>query len=400
MSKNEPTTERITPESGTDVSLRLTIENGRIVTPDAVIDGSVRIEDGYIAAVGEGLATSEDTDRRIDAGGRYVLPGLIDLHGDDIEYQLFPRNGAQVDPMMAIVAADRANLTAGVTTKFHAISFEENPEKDRSPEVANNLVDAIETTDDLLIDHRIHARCEITEPDCVTAVSEVIGRNRIDLVSVMAHIPGKGQFQSVDAFREYYEGNDDLSIADADRLIERRGELDDDALTARIDQIVDEAYAAGVPVASHDDESPVEVERLHDRGVAISEYPITRDAAIKARDLNMTTAMGAPNLVRGGSQWGNLRTADAIEADAADALLADYHPVSLLASPFVDTGEPLPDRVARVTHTPADAVGLTERGRIVEGARADVIIVDPDPTPTVQQVVIAGQDVYHAGIRQ
>jgi alpha-D-ribose 1-methylphosphonate 5-triphosphate diphosphatase len=400
MSGLEPTADRTHAESTVETLSSLIVENGRVVTPDAVIDGSVYIEDGRIAAIEENAGASADADRRIDADGRYVLPGLIDLHGDDIEHHLFPRSGARVDPAMALAVADRANLAAGVTTKFHAVSFEENAEKDRSPELANDLVDAIGTTDDLLVDHRIHARCEITEPDCVAAVREVIGRDRVDLVSVMAHIPGKGQFQSVDTFREYYEENDNRSLAEAERLIERRADLDDEALATRIDRIVAGAHDAGVPVASHDDESPVEVERLHDRGVAISEYPITRDAAVRAHDLGMTTAMGAPNLVRGGSQWGNLWTADAIEAGAADVLLADYHPASLLASPFIDTGEPLPDRVARVTQNPAEAVGLTDRGRIAEGARADVIVVDPDPTPTVERAVIAGHDAYHAGGRR
>jgi alpha-D-ribose 1-methylphosphonate 5-triphosphate diphosphatase len=106
--------------------------------------------------------------------------------------------------------------------------------------------------------------------------------------------------------------------------------------------------------------------------------------------------MGAPNLIRGGSQWGNLATADAIEAAVVDALVADYHPQSLLAAPFVDTGEPLPERVARVTRNPADAVGLEDRGRLVPGARADLIVVDAEPTPTVQRAIRRGRDVYRA----
>lgn len=399
MSGIESTVDHTT-ESTVAESPTLVVENGRVITPEEVIDGSVCIEDGRIAAVKENVSAGADADRRIDADGQYVLPGLIDLHGDDIEHHLFPRSGSRVDPKMALAAADRANLAAGVTTKFHAVSFEDNPAKDRSPELANDLVDAIGTTDDHLADHRIHARCEITEPGCVAAVGEVLGRDHVDLVSVMAHIPGKGQFQSEAKFREYYEDNDHLSLADAEQLIEHRTDIDDETLAARIDRIVAEAHDAGVPVASHDDESPVEVGQLHERGVTISEYPITRDAATRARDLDMTTAMGAPNLVRGGSQWGNLRTADAIEAGAADALVADYHPSSLLASPFIDTGEPLPDRVARVTHNPAEAVGLTDRGQIAEDARADVIVVDPDPTPTVQRAIIAGRDVYHTGNRR
>jgi alpha-D-ribose 1-methylphosphonate 5-triphosphate diphosphatase len=400
MTGIESTVDRSHTGSTVEESPTLVVENGRVVTPDAVIDGSMHIEDGRITAVRENLSGGTNADRRIDADGQYVLPGLIDLHGDDIEHHLFPRSGSRIDPLMALAAADRANLAAGVTTKFHAISFEDNPEKDRSPELANEIVAAIEATDDHLADHRIHARCEITESDCAAAVGEVLGHDHVDLVSVMAHIPGKGQFQSEETFRKYYEENDHLSLADAERLIERRTDLNDEALAARIDRIVAEARDAGVPVASHDDESPVEVERLHERGVAISEYPVTRAAATRARDLGMMTAMGAPNFVRGGSQWGNLRTADAIEAGAADALVADYHPSSLLASPFIDTGEPLPDRVARVTYNPAEAVGLADRGRIAEDARADVIIVDPDPTPTVQQAIIGGYDVYYAGDRR
>ncbi len=106
--------------------------------------------------------------------------------------------------------------------------------------------------------------------------------------------------------------------------------------------------------------------------------------------------MGAPNLVRGESQWGNLRTADAIEAGVVDALVADYHPPSLLAAVFIDTGEPLPERVARVTAAPATAAGLTDRGRIEPGARADLVVVDPEPTPTVTAAVVDGRPAYRA----
>jgi alpha-D-ribose 1-methylphosphonate 5-triphosphate diphosphatase len=110
----------------------------------------------------------------------------------------------------------------------------------------------------------------------------------------------------------------------------------------------------------------------------------------------MTTTMGAPNLVRGESQWGNLATADGIDAGVVDALVADYHPPSLLASVFIDTGESLPERVKRVSATPADAVGLTDRGTIEAGMRGDLVVVDPDPTPTVTDAVVAGQPVYRA----
>jgi alpha-D-ribose 1-methylphosphonate 5-triphosphate diphosphatase len=167
-------------------------------------------------------------------------------------------------------------------------------------------------------------------------------------------------------------------------------------LRERIDRVVAAAHDAGAVTASHDDEDPQEVTRLHEAGVDVTEYPITLETAERATDLGMTTAMGAPNLVRGESQWGNLATAEAIENGVVDVLVADYHPPSLLAGAFVETGDPLPERVRRVTAAPADAVGLTDRGRIETGARADLLVVDRNPTPTVARAIVAGKPVYRA----
>jgi len=369
------------------------IVDGRVVTPDGVIDGRVEIAGDRITAVGDSDA---ETDTVIDANGQLVLPGLVDIHGDDIESHLYPRSGARMDTEMALAAADRANVAAGITTKFHAISFELDESADRSPELAATLTDAITDATDLLVDHRLHARCEVTQKRCVEAVIDVIDNDNTDLVSVMSHVPGKGQFRDIEAFRQYYENANDRTAAEAEEMIDERGSMSMATLRDRIDRVVDRAHEAGVVTASHDDENPREVEQLADSGVDIAEYPITLETAQRATEIGMTTAMGAPNLVRGESQWGNLSTADGIDAGVIDTLVADYHPPSLLAGVFVDTDEPLQQRVKRATANPADAVGLSDRGRIAPGKRADLIVVDPDPTPTVTTAVVAGQPVYHA----
>ncbi|WP_231188407.1 alpha-D-ribose 1-methylphosphonate 5-triphosphate diphosphatase [Haladaptatus sp. DYF46] len=371
------------------------IEDARVVTPTRTVRGCVLIHDGKIGAIEADDPDATATDH-IDADGRVLMPGIVDLHGDDIESHLHPRSNAAVEPSMALAAADRANIASGITTKFHAIAFEDAPEKNRSPELAMNLVDSVRSNDSLLVDHRIHARCEITDESGIEAVEDVLAADATSLVSVMSHIPGKGQFRDVERFRTYYENDANLSVEEADALIEERTNLSEEVLASRVDRIVSAADEADVAVASHDDETPVEVERLHERGVDISEYPITLDAAKRARTLGMVTAMGAPNLVRGGSQWGNLATDEAIKAGAADALLADYHPPSLLAAPFVETGESLSTRVARVTLNPAEAVSLGDRGRIEVGARADLILVDPEPTPVVERAFVAGDPVFKA----
>lgn len=367
------------------------VVGGRLVTPEAVIDGGIRIVGDRIVDVGD-IDASADT--VVDADGQLVMPGLIDLHGDDIEQHLRPRSGAPVDIPMALASVDRANVAAGITTKFHAISFELDEDEGRSPALAATLTDAITHAEDLLVDHRLHARCELTQDRCVEAVLEVIDNGDADMVSVMSHIPGKGQFRDVEAFREYYESANDRTAEEAAEMIDKRTDIPMATIRERVDRVVERAHEAGAVTASHDDENPREVERLAESGVDITEYPITFDTAERANQLGMTTAMGAPNLVRGGSQWGNLATAEAIGAGVVDTLVADYHPPSLLAAVFVETGESLPDRVRRATTAPADAAGLTDRGRLDSGNRADLIVVDREPTPTITTAVVAGQPVY------
>lgn len=373
-----------------------TIANSRVVTPDRVIDdGYVVIDDGRIVEVGSGRAGSTGT--RIDANGQLVLPGLVDLHGDDFERHLFPRDGARVDTRTAIGACDRGNVAAGVTTKFHAIAFEHAPDDRRTVDLAEEVVDAVATLDGLLGDNRIHARCELGDDRAVDAVVETIERGVVDLVSLMNHLPECGQFDDLEQFNRRYTDGGTASSVDVERVLERRERVASSPLDDGVRRVLQAARSAGVEVASHDDEDGRSVEAMCDLGVSISEYPVTMAAARRASRCGMVTAMGAPNLVRGGSLWDNLSALDAIRSGVVDVLCTDYHPPSLLESVFVETGEPLSDRVARVTRAPADAVGLDDRGRIEPGARADVVVVDPSSPPLVRRAFVGGDEVYRAG---
>jgi dihydropyrimidinase/dihydroorotase len=57
----------------------LRVVNAKVVTPSGTIIGGVAAEDGTIVAVG-GDQTLPDADRTIDAGGNYLIPGFIDPH--------------------------------------------------------------------------------------------------------------------------------------------------------------------------------------------------------------------------------------------------------------------------------------------------------------------------------
>lgn len=372
------------------------IRNGRVVTPtDVIDDGSVTIAGTRIVDVSDGWRASPSRSRTIDAAGRIVMPGLVDLHGDDVEQHLHPRSGARVDVTTALSMADRVNVLTGITTKFHAIAFENAPDDDRTLAEAAELAREVDDRADTLGDARLHVRCELTE-ESVSAVESLSASVAVDLVSVMHHLPGDGQFDREEFLNHYVEDRNwptehvTRTITDRESL----SALDRRSLSERV---ADVAADAGVPLASHDDETRRDVDRMLGHGASISEFPITGEAARHAKNRGVTTVMGAPNLVRGGSLWDNLSAASAIDDGTVDVLCSDYHPQSLLTAPFVDTGEPLSTRVNRVTRNPAAAVGIHDRGRIEVGARADLLVVDPAWPPTVERVFVGGTEVLKAG---
>ncbi|MFB6198495.1 MAG: amidohydrolase family protein, partial [Halobacteriaceae archaeon] len=65
------------------------VANGRVITPDDDIDASIAINDGIIRAVGQ-EQTLPEGDRRIDASGKIVMPGVVDphVHIDDVKGQI------------------------------------------------------------------------------------------------------------------------------------------------------------------------------------------------------------------------------------------------------------------------------------------------------------------------
>jgi len=371
--------------TGTTGSLQRVV-NGRLVTPERTHHGTVTIENDRIGTVtADTVARPEEGD--LDAVDRLVLPGLVDLHGDELERYRSPRPRADVPVERALVDCERANLAAGVTTKFHAVAFEEGGDG-RTVEAAREAAEALAAREGL-IDERLHARCELAEPASIAAVEAAVDRLDPPLVSLMHHAPGSGQFESRDRFRERYPGADTDTWA-------RRLSASGDQLRGRREALV-ERLGGDRTLALHDAESPAAVERFVGLGGDVAEFPTTLPAARRANELGLDVAMGAPNVVRGGSLWGNLDARSAADAGLVDVLCSDYRPASLLESAFVDTGEPLADRVHRVTAGPADAAGLADRGRLEPGGRADLVVVDPGPPPAVESVVVGGELVYSVG---
>ena len=374
------------------------IGNARIVLADRVIErGWVAIADGRIAEFGEGSAPAGSE----DAGGDLILPGLIELHTDHLEAHYVPRPKVFWDPIAAVISYDGQLATSGITTVLDSLRVwrEEGADVDGQAGVLAAAITAAREDNLLRADHFLHLRCEIPMPSVVEEAKELIDRPDVRLLSVMDHTPGQRQFRDEGKLRDYYRGKGvGMTDAELDVLFEKRFAYQKAHAATNMRAIVALAHRYEIPLASHDDTTDENViDAVRDR-VSVAEFPTTIEAARGLHQAGISILMGAPNVVRGGSHSGNIAAVDLAREGMLDILSSDYIPSSLLMAalqlprhvPSID----LASAVRTVTKTPAEAVGLADRGEIAMGKRADVIRVHvARDVPVVRSVWREGQRV-------
>jgi alpha-D-ribose 1-methylphosphonate 5-triphosphate diphosphatase len=373
--------------------MSLALRNARIVLADREIEGSLSIADGAIASIDEGACeTGEDLD------GDYLIPGLVELHTDHLEWHYRPRPGVYWDPLAALHAHDAQIIGSGITTVFDAVRIGSSPDvRDMSIHV-ERLVGAIRRGRDegrLKAEHLVHLRCELPTEDVVEHFETYARHETTQLASMMDHTPGQRQFRTIDEYKKWYEAGrtpEELEIFIAARLEEhhRYSAPNRRAIVTLADEL-------GIALASHDDATLEHVEEAVEDGVDIAEFPTTLEAASAAHDAGLAILMGAPNVVRGQSHSGNISATDLVRAGLLDVLSSDYVPFALMQAAFILPQRvdsiTLPQALATVTRNPAEAAGLDDRGVIAPGKRADLVRVS----------LIGGQPVvravWRAGVR-
>ncbi len=355
----------------------LLLTNARLVLPDAVLQGWLAIDQGRIAAFGEGAPPEPG----LDLGGDYLLPGLIELHTDHLESHIQPRPKVRWDLLGAVLAYDAQIATAGITTVFDSLrAGVEDSGLGLGGEV-HDIAAALEQARRqglFRADHRLHVRCEVPSIGVVEALQQLAGEVPVGLISLMDHTPGQRQFRDWDRYYTYSARHGgtreemEQRAATKLRLSAERNALHRPALVAF-------ARAQGIPLASHDDTTLADVAQSLAEGVALAEFPTTQEAAAACHRQGIAVMMGAPNVIRGGSHSGNVAATALAEAGLLDMLSSDYVPASLLLAAFrlpgMVPGLGLPQAVAMVTSAPARATGLHDRGSIAPGLRADLVRV-------------------------
>jgi alpha-D-ribose 1-methylphosphonate 5-triphosphate diphosphatase len=370
------------------------IGNARIVLADRVIDhGWIAFANGRVAEVGEGNAPAGSE----DAGGDLVMPGLIELHTDHLEAHYQPRPKVFWNPVAAVVSYDGQLATSGITTVLDSLRV--GRDDDTEEGVLARAITSARDAGLLRADHFLHLRCEIPMPNVIDEMQALIGRPDVRLMSLMDHTPGQRQFRDEGKLRDYYRGKGGgKSDAELDVMFARRTAFQKTHAATNLREIVAQAQAHEIPLASHDDTTDENVsDAIRDR-VSVAEFPTTMEAAHALHQAGIAILMGAPNVVRGGSHSGNIAAVDLAREGLLHILSSDYVPSSLLMGalhlpqhvPAID----LAAAVRTVTKAPAEAVGLHDRGEIAVGKRADVIRVHiARDIPVVRAVWREGQRV-------
>ncbi len=369
--------------------------NARLVLQDQIVEGSLVVVDGRIADIAPGQSRLGQ-----DCAGDLLMPGLIELHTDNLERHLQPRPGVDWPRAAALLAHDAELASTGITTVFDALRVGSRlrnglPHGDYARAVADDI--QLARRDGLFkITHLLHLRAEVCSETLIAELGRFDAADQVGIVSVMDHTPGQRQFADLAQLRRYMRGKYNLSEAEFDAHVAADTELGARVRDSHEAASVAAAQRLGAVLASHDDTTEAHVAQSARHGARLAEFPTTRAAALACQAHGIAVMMGAPNLIRGGSHSGNVAAAELARAGLLDVLSSDYVPASLLGGAMM-LGDMLGDlarAIGTVTAAPARAAGLHDRGRLAVGLRADLIRVRATAAGAqVRSVWVAGARV-------
>ncbi|MCW5660415.1 MAG: alpha-D-ribose 1-methylphosphonate 5-triphosphate diphosphatase [Burkholderiaceae bacterium] len=370
----------------------------RVVLSDRVLPhGTVVLRDGLIHDV---ASEASHVSTAQDLCGDWLLPGLVELHTDALERHVMPRPKVSFPMQAAVQAHDAEIAAAGITTVLDAIGVGD-PYGDgfraHDQSALLDVLDWIEAAGLLRADHRIHVRCELPAPNARELFEPFSTHPRLLLISLMDHTPGQRQWSQIEQARVYYTGKKGWSDERFEHEVRIAPQRQAEHAAPNRAWFIHFARRHGIVLATHDDTTPEHVDEAVAAGAAISEFPTTLEAAQQAKRVGLSTVMGAPNVVRGGSHSGNVAAITLARQGLLDALSSDYVPASLLQAAWSlmrEAGYSAPEAVGVVSLNPAQACGLLDRGQIAVGLRADIVrLREIKGLPAVREVWRSGRRV-------
>jgi alpha-D-ribose 1-methylphosphonate 5-triphosphate diphosphatase len=376
------------------------LTNANLILEDEVVRGTIVLRDGLIAAIDQGSTSLPGAE---DVGGDFIAPGIIEMHTDNMEKHFVPRPGAYwPNHLAAAIANDAQMAAAGITTVYDSIccGFNSGKKDFRSvilPQIVTALEHGIEQKA-FRVEHYLHLRCELPSENILEEIGFYLDRPILRLASLMDHTPGQRQWRNLEDLKTYNTGSGEQTVEEFEVEVAKRMATGAELFARNWPIVVEMLKERSIPLATHDDTTKQDVDLGVNAGVRISEFPTTMEAASYARDCGMKTVAGAPNIVRGGSHSGGVSAAELTVNGHLDGLSSDYVPSSLLQAVmrlYLDYDLALPKAMAMVTSNMADMLGLSDRGRLQPGLRADVLRIGMiGPTPITRMLWCAGERAY------
>jgi alpha-D-ribose 1-methylphosphonate 5-triphosphate diphosphatase len=376
---------------------------GRLFDGKHMIDnGGVLFDKKKILSVFEG-PPPPGAALKIDVMDRLITPGLVDLHSDALEKCIEMRPGVHFDPEFALQNLDNRIAGSGITSFCHAISFADEELGLRSPEHSARLVHLIYLFDQSpmsLVNHFVHARFEVGSTESAGILKELMEIGAVNLLSLMDHTPGQGQFKTMQSYLNFYKRSYGLEEEKVIEFAERK-QRQNRTNWEDLAQLCEIAVKKGIPILSHDDDTSEKIDMLVKIGVHASEFPVSLEAAQAASNNDMKLFMGAPNLIRDRSTNGHLKASETIAAGLCHGLVSDYYPECLLQAPFIAQrkhGLSLENLFALITSKPAGfLLGTDSAGRLHRGSSPDIIVMDTtERWARIQQTWVKGECVYQS----
>ncbi|KFK95678.1 MULTISPECIES: alpha-D-ribose 1-methylphosphonate 5-triphosphate diphosphatase [unclassified Serratia (in: enterobacteria)] len=376
------------------------INNVKLVLEEQIVAGSLEIRDGLIRSFAD---TPSQLPQALDGQGGWLLPGLIELHTDNLDKFFTPRPNVDWPAHSAMSSHDALMVASGITTVLDAVAIGDVRDGGHRLENLQKMIDAVIRSQQAGVnraEHRLHLRCELPNANTLSLFEQLMDRPGVSLVSLMDHSPGQRQFASREKYREYYQGKYHLSDQQMSEFEHEQIQLSERWSTPNREAIAAHCRARRIALASHDDATAEHVAESRALGSVIAEFPTTEAAAQASHQQGLQVLMGAPNIVRGGSHSGNVAAHHLAALGVLDILSSDYYPASLLDAAFRLSADErnslnLPQAVQRITRNPARALGLQDRGLIAEGLRADLVLARPHAEHIyVQNVWRQGKQVF------
>jgi alpha-D-ribose 1-methylphosphonate 5-triphosphate diphosphatase len=370
------------------------LSGAQVLRNDTLVRSDLSISAGHIFDHVSGGGA-----QHVDLEGYLVLPGIIDLHGDAFERHLAPRPSAPFPAEVALASVDRDAAANGVTTAWMAQSWSWEGGS-RGPDFAVSfMADLTAYRTRTLTDLRIQLRCETHTVDTQEQLLAAVYAHKIDYVVFNDHLgEALGMLDSDPEALSIWAKRAGRDLAAHVALVRATR-----AKAPRVPRYLCNLAAAfdtmGVRYGSHDDPDAATRDYYSMIGARICEFPTDYAPAKVAKTNANPVLMGAPNVVRGGSQSGNIAAVDLIQRGMCDALVSDYHYPSLARAAFVLADEgvvPFGQAWKMISTIPAEIMGLEDRGLIEHGQRADLAICNAQ-TRQIEGTISGGRWAHLCG---